>query len=458
MRGFAKPIFAFLVLFALCAVGGFAHAQEEGNALVTPSIFVRSVTADTVQAEPGGVIEGSFVVANEESRAVSSLSYGVELLKMRDEGGRRFSMQNLSVIDTWHSDQQITFPPNKKEELPFTYDIPKHIPSGHYVARVFIKNPEFMPFAWDWYEVGYMNGGGEPWVRIGDVSIEVQGESYGRHVGVPVAEGDRPRLRFLVRNTQDTALEELSYGVTIHEAYDSGPVRRTLQGTLEKSVPPHASQMFSVRLPAMDDPGIHWSEIALHTGGERVSSFVSFHWVTPGAYARVLDAGMQQSAFRAGDTAQATFVLAGRPDTHLASNTQMIGALDVTLEVQCEEGVIGAKTVTRTPDPETRNTFRASVPIERSGSECRLALTTKKNGATLHTYESRGVSPDTVRAQRDADMSGLGWFNTLWQRWWVQTGISVIVLFIIGMFLYSLYHRFSDDEEHEEGSEDMREM
>ena len=439
---FLKDVFSsFLVLVTLLCLGAtVVHAQEgAGNAYVTPSIFIDDIELNSVNFQSGESISGSFNVLNQDDETVSNLFYGVELLKIKDVTKDPFSRDNLEEVDSYVDDKKLSFLPRTEGEVAFGYELPPKMPTGQYVLRVFVKNPEMMPFAWGWKSLGYIEGESGPRLSVRSIQVITSEGSFGKHAGVPVEKGNAPSLKLSLYNPSEEIVEDAETHIVAHRKNSDGETVRDFKRDVEVAFESQKETTYSIELPVFDEPDVYWSEIELLRNGETVSFKDDFHWVVAGDYGRVIRAELDKSDYGAGETANLELVLAGRPDVHLSKDSQTVGELEVRTFIECEEGGrIGEESFKRSPDPETSNVFNLEIPVQEQGKKCHASIEVGKNGKVFNSMETGGITPEELVSE-----PGFEDFQQKPERptSYLNVALFIVALTVIGLLLSFLYTR-----------------
>jgi len=388
MIKFNYKIISVLLIFSFGLVWSplLSQAQE---LLITPSIYIPKLNLYSIDKNPGGIIEGSFNVLNQEDYIIGNLFYGVDLLRVVNPKADFLDPNNLERIDSYYDHQDLVFSPKSEKEIRFSYQLPENLLSGQYVVKVFLQNPELLPLAWNRYSLGEIKGS-EEFVSIKQLLIlNQEGQEFAPHAGVPISPDSYPKLKveFLNQNNQDLSAV---YKIKFFNKYlNGGLITEKIEELFLKA---SASKELTVNLLQIETPGVYWGEISVLKDEKQISPRYDFHWVVSGETGKIDFAKINKDSFSAGEIAKISVILSDRPDIHLA-DVPSLDKIDLEVKLICQDsGQIAKKTFNLNIAPTAKNEFDLELLTDKTGKNCGLLLAMSKEGKLLHSYQLNSES------------------------------------------------------------------
>jgi len=262
-----------------------------------------------IASSDGGVIKGSFKIANEDAANgyIANAGYRISLLRILDGS---INPPKIEPVDSLLAKERFLAKPGEPESINFIYNYPANIISGKYeilISALLSSNLET-----DSASAPLDLVGNNRFVDFQVSSCRILKEENGVSAGsepLSLGVGKPTKIICSVKNTINQALniipkiqiaDYLQHQDTL-KTFDAPPV--TLNALETKEI--------AVDLPDMINPATYVGELSLYEGDNKISKSMLFRWTITGVSGKLFSVAFDKSSYETGQTANVTIFYGG---------------------------------------------------------------------------------------------------------------------------------------------------
>lgn len=271
---------------------------------VMPSVYLIDFKIDRIDFQPGETIKGSFVVFNNEKRAVNDITYKY-LLFIKDETGIP-----KVYIDEKVSQERFNLSPGEKRTFSYSYNLPQNILSDRYTFRIALLLSG-LPLGWEEKEINIIED--KPFLLIDRPFIIKNDIEESAVAGINFEKGETARLKFRISNPTQEPLSATPE-ITIYE-------RTTDQTRIESLTQPEITLELQETLdliydlPLYEKPESYLAELQFFDKeNQSLSNKLFFRWVVIGLSGEIIEASTDKESYQEGEEVEVNVFITGPAD------------------------------------------------------------------------------------------------------------------------------------------------